>query len=142
MSIEREILKDINAYKTKFIGPFTLRNVVCIGIAAAIAIPVFLILNVWFVTMFCIVISSICAAPALLCGFYQPYNEPLEIFFLNFIKQTVIAPTNRKYETHNSFEEFKNIEEPKMLTKKEKKAFDSKRASEGKKLGANWKPIK
>lgn len=141
--IEREVLKDIDTYKPKFIGPLTLRNFVCIAIAAAIAIPVFLILNIWFITPFCVLISSMCAAPALLCGFYQPYNEPLEKFFISFITQIAIAPKNRKYEIRSVDDEFKNEDlNPKILTKKERKKYDSARMSEGKKLGSDYKPIK
>lgn len=141
--VEREVLKDINSYKAKFIGPLTLRNFVCIAIAAAIAIPVYLILNIWFVPTFCMLVSAIFAAPALMCGFYQPYGEPLEKFVVTFIKQSVIAPTNRPYEVENSFEEFKDDKfEPVKLDKKARKNYEAKRTAEGKKLGADWKPIR
>lgn len=137
--IEREVLKDINSYKPKFIGPFTLRNITCIAIAAAIGIPLFLILNIWFITPFCLVVAAIGAAPALLCGFYSPYNEPLEKFFINYIKQMLLVPRNRKYETETLFESDQSYK--KVMSKKEKKNYKGKRMSEGKKLGNEWKPI-
>lgn len=105
MAIEREVLKDIQNYKPKFLGPLSGRELVCIGLTGLICIPTFFLLHKYFVTGFCFLIASILGAPILACGFFPIYNMPLEKFFSVIIKTFFLSPTERKYSMRQYKEE-------------------------------------
>ena len=56
--IEREILKDIKDYKPKFIGPLTLRQTVCSGLAIITGVPVALLTGQIFINEIAIVVGD------------------------------------------------------------------------------------
>lgn len=100
--IEREILKDSKQYKPKLIGNFTSRQVVCLLIGTAVALPLGYFLNKIFVTTFAVFIAGCVAAPIYICGWAEPYGIPLEKFVVKVVKNLILCPSSRKYESEVS----------------------------------------
>jgi len=132
MAIEREILKDITKYKTKFIGPLTLRQAVCVFIIALIDIPAFLILSKFFVMSFVMPCLVFLAIPPGLCGFYSPYDMPFEKFVLSIIQTQIISPTIRRYKGKSDVEQYIEAQNgiPSANFKKKKNASKGKAKEE------------
>lgn len=99
--IRGDILQDINKYKPKFIGPFNVRQFVCVLLSLAAVLPTYFGLKWLFEPFPLIVICCIVATPFILCGWFSPYGIPLEKFVFNYIKSH-ISPKNRKYEISES----------------------------------------
>lgn len=122
MAIEREILKDIQSYKPKFIGPFTLRNLAGIGLSLAIGLPTFFFLNQYFIKTFSFFISALLATPICACGFCEIYGLPLEKFIYTVIKTFLFSPRQRKFKINNYYEQlFLELHEPHDYKKKIKR---------------------
>lgn len=99
--IEIRINKDIGSYKAKFIGPFTLRQTVCVCLAAPVC---------WFLYSYASKIltkdiagflTAIPAAAAWLFGWVRPYGLPTEKFLKSVFVSMALAPSHRKYKTVN-----------------------------------------
>lgn len=146
--IEREIVKDIKSYEPKFIGPFSLRQTVCVALGAASSFPVFFLLNRVFITEFSLLVASVVIAPFLVCGWYKPYDIPFEKFVYRYIKITLMTPSKRKYKTNNYYEKlyFEELkDESKPLTKSEirkRKKEEKKIRKEIASLGSDYQEIK
>lgn len=106
MAIEREILQDITKYKAKFIGPFTTRQAACIGITAAIVIPLYLIGRTIFTKEFLFPCLILIGTPVMLCGFYMPYDMPLERFIVSVLFTFILSPPTRRYKRKSEMEVF------------------------------------
>lgn len=130
--VEREVLKDINSYKTKFIGPFTFRQFVCTVLGSIVAITLFFLLRIVFIDKFCVLLAGICSIPFFVCGYWAPYNIPFEKFVVQYIKMSILTPKNRKYKTDNSYD---FIREPKRAyTDKDLKKLKKERQQEIKEM--------
>ena len=115
MAIEREILHDITKFKARLIGPLTLRQSVCTGIAIVVGLPTYMVTKNYFVPNFIFpVLAVICGIP-LLCGFFMPYDMPLEKFVLVLIRDSFIAPKIRRYKKKNGVMRFLEQETEKKL---------------------------
>lgn len=120
--IEVEMSKDIRDTPPKIIGPFTKRQLICVGIAAAYGVPVFLLLkNVGVQVILSIVIAIILMAPAIACGWVSLFGVPLEKFMLHIAKTMLLTPGKRKYQTENTYLAFMPEPEPAVPVKKNKK---------------------
>ena len=121
--IEVDIPKDTSKYKPKFILGLTLRETICVGIAAIVAVPTFLILDKIFIRSFVLFVSMFLATPALLCGFFHPYDMEFEKYAKIVLESIFIRPKKRKYITENTFEIIYNAFEDEIdLEQKEKYA--------------------
>lgn len=126
MSIEIKIPKEITQYEAKFVGPFTLRQTVCVGICMPTCIGIYNglspLLGSNTAGYFCI----LPAGAAFLFGWYKPYGMKFEQFVRSAFINNVLAPNKRKYRTENLYDnihkmiliERENIE--KTSVKKEK----------------------
>ncbi len=146
--IEREIVKDIKSYEPKFIGPFSLRQTVCVALGAAASFPVFFLLNKIFITEFSLLVASVIIAPFLICGWYKPYDIPFEKFVYRYLKTTLMTPSKRKYKTNNYYEKL-YIDELKDKKESLTKSEIRKRQKEEKRikkeialLGSDYQEIK
>lgn len=129
--IEIKMPKDINEYQPKIIGPLTLREFICISVAAAFAL---LIYN--YVLPFCgqgiaSYLMFIPAAFAYCFGWLKPYGMTFEKFVKSIFINVLIAPSVRKYKTENQYdlaqkEYYEKIDAGK--TKKEKKKTKYKKS--------------
>ena len=100
--IELEMSKDIKAHEPKVIGMFTTRQLVCLGIAAAYAVPLGFLLPFSIMTNILVAIGF--AAPVILCGWIKVGGLPLEKMVLKAIKSKMYAE-KRNYITINTYEE-------------------------------------
>jgi hypothetical protein len=97
-----EMTDDIRQYETKFLGPFTLRQTICVGLGAAIAIPIALLLpfedisNKLFVAFFI-------AMPFILCGWIKPAGMHFEVFSMRILYSSVLTPKKRRVRAQNSY---------------------------------------
>lgn len=132
--IEREILKDIKDYKPKFIGPLTLRQTVCSGLAIITGVPVALLTGQIFINEIAIVVGGLVGTPFLLCIF-EPYGIPFEKFAKQYIRMNILTPKNRKYQTRNYYESFMPIEKKCDMSKKELKKYKKAQKKELKTMG-------
>ncbi len=97
--MEIQINKDVGSYEPKLIGPFTIRQSICLVIGAPISIGIykygaqFLPADaVSFLTFF----------PAVLVwlfGWTKPYGMPPERFLKSILVNMVLAPGNRIHQT-------------------------------------------
>lgn len=118
MAIERKINKDIANYKAKLIGPFTLRQIIClipaIGIAA---LCLWGLKDVIPSTEARIYIMIPLMLPFILFGWVKIYNQPLEKFLKSALVSMVLSPAKRKYKT-------KRDEEPRVRSVNKKAAIE------------------
>lgn len=92
--------KDIRDFEPKVIGPFSMRQIICIAIGTVIAIPVAIILPLPLEIR--LIIAVFCAGPAIICAFMKMYGMNPEIFFINVFLPYYINPKSRKYITTHS----------------------------------------
>lgn len=101
--IEIKIPKEINKYEAKFIGPFTMRQSVCLGIGLPVSIGLYALLKPHLgvdLAGFIIII------PAVLCylfGWHKPYGMRFEKYLQSVFVGAVLAPTKRVYKTENYY---------------------------------------
>ena len=128
MAVERKINKDIANYKTKLIGPFTLRQIVCLIPAIGIAA-----LSLWGLKD---VIPSIEARiylmiplimPFILFGWVKVYKQPLEKFLKAALISMFLSPAKRKYKTVRDCGEKTQIPNKKLALNKTKKRSKQKK---------------
>lgn len=101
--IEIEMSKDIQEYEPALIGPFTARQIICVTIAVSYGIPLFMALNGMDIVAR-IMIVFFAMVPMGFFGWFKIYNLPLEIFLLLIIKNKIIRPQKRVYESGNIYE--------------------------------------
>ena len=102
--IELKITKEIGDYEPKFIGPFTLRQSICIAVGAPICYFIYKTLSP---IMTADVAGFFCAIPggiAALFGWVKPYGMKTEKFIQSVFVNMFLAPTNRRYKTENYHE--------------------------------------
>lgn len=135
MAIEIKIPKEINKYEAKFIGPFTMRQSICLAIALPACILLYNFLKPYIPVD---VVGFVCifpAAIAYLFGWCKPYGMKFEKFVQSVFISSFVAPSKRKYCTENFYaaiaEEIRNEE-------KLAQEADSK----GKKVKKKYRPSK
>ena len=98
-----QIPKDLTKVKTKVLFNLTLRQLVCFGLAAAVAVPAyFLTKNVLGMTLAACVLIVI-AMPFFLFAVYEKDGRPLEKILLNIWRQKFARPGIRPYKTENYY---------------------------------------
>lgn len=100
--IEIQINKDVGSYDAKFIGPFTMRQTVCLCIAAPICWAIYKVLTPIMSLDVAGFFIAIPAGIAFLFGWTKPYGMRPEKFIRSIFVSLVLAPANRKYKTDNS----------------------------------------
>ncbi len=121
--VEVVVPKDIMAFKTTLVGPFTTRQTVCGVICAAVEYAAFSFvkffgINLSMDTM--IGLGVVLAVPILAFCFIEPCNMPLEKYLKNAFVLGYLAPKVRVYETVNLFDEIDPTEEQKKKKKQTK----------------------
>ena len=106
MAIEIRITKEIGNFKPKLLGPFTTRQVICLGIGVPVCMYIFQATSPYLPGD---IPGFLCAIPggiAWLFGWYEPYGMPTEKFIQSVFVNIFLAPTHRRYKTKNMHEEF------------------------------------
>lgn len=137
--LEIRVTKEIRDFEPKVIGPFTFRQVICLGIGSPI---VYFILKYFSPLVTVDIAAFLCfpvAAVAYLIGWYEPYGMKTEKFIRSIFITRILAPAHRKYKTVNTHEAL--IQE---LTELESSLTDNpapKESSAGKKTSSRKRYI-
>lgn len=96
--IESKMPKDIRAYKTKLIGPFNGRQLVCIAIMAVVDIMLynFVVVPLQLSTDLIIYGLIFVNFPIATFGWMEVSGMPLEVYLKEVILKIFLAPAKRK----------------------------------------------
>ncbi len=134
--MEIQINKDVGSYEPKVIGPFTIRQAVCLLIGSPICIAIYkygsMFLPADAVSFFLLVP----AAATWLFGWLKPYGMPMERFLKSIFINMILAPGNRTYKTEHkehamSFAEEEGLCERKASAQKAQRKKKYKRSPDG-----------
>lgn len=103
MSIEIKIPKEINKYEAKFIGPFTLRQTVSLGICLPVGVGLFVLLKPYVGSDLAGFFVVPPAAIGYLFGWYRPYGMKFETYLKTAFINSFVAPSKRLYKTENYY---------------------------------------
>ena len=121
--IEIEVNQDIREYKTKLIGPFTTRQVICLILGGTTVIGAYNLLQPYLTSDTTTFVCMILAVPfILMCGIFEPHGMKMEDFLRASFVSLVLSPTVRKYELENSYNKQFMEERKKKKKKKRKKS--------------------
>lgn len=118
--IEIEVNQDIREYKTKLIGPFTTRQVICLILGGTTVIGAYNLLQPYLTSDTTTFVCMILAIPfILMSGIFEPHGMKMEDFLRASFVSLVLSPTVRKYELENSYN--KQLMEKRKKKKKKKR---------------------
>lgn len=120
--IETKMPKDIRSYKTKLIGPFTMRQILCVAVMAAVDFILYaLVIRPFQLPAEFIIYGLIFVdVPIGAFGWIEPQGLPLEKYLRDVLLRSFIAPVKRKPQ-RVLYKEQVNAEKPKSRKKKAKK---------------------
>lgn len=101
--IEVPMTDDIRKYQPKILGPFTLRQLICVILAAVAAIPLWGLINLEIsdkVLVLCAIVFPIIA-----CGWIKMDGLPFEKLIFRMIYFYCLTPKKRKYVTENTYKQ-------------------------------------
>lgn len=115
--IETKVPKDVRSYKTKVIGPFTTRQLLCFGAAILLDVSIFLFIHItgFNMSMTTAFYGLVFIDLPILAFMIEPQGMPMEKYLKNIILPGLMRPNKRKAE--NLLYEQQKMRE---LTKKEK----------------------
>ncbi|MBR4343450.1 MAG: PrgI family protein [Lachnospiraceae bacterium] len=109
--LSSDMIKDPTKVKSRFIGSFSKRQILCYGIAVLIGVPFYLltkdIIGKESAALFMVALLF----PAIICSIYEKDGLPAEKYFLRFIKWRFFRPMKREYRKENRFERMKRREQ-------------------------------
>ena len=104
--IQIQIPKEIREYEPKFISIFTMRQAICVSLAACISVSLYVfVFSKILVSDMALFASAIPSIPLLLAGYFKMYGMPFEKFALQYVQDVMLSPKNRKYASQNFHEE-------------------------------------
>ena len=107
--IEKPIPKDISKYQAKLMLGLTTRQA-CLyipGVIAAVVVFFSLKSSIGDLALF---LALLTACPFILFAGYKPLGLPLEKFLTTAMIPMLLAPTNRRYKTENTYQKsFKSL---------------------------------
>ena len=113
--------KDLTKVKNKVAFNLTKRQLICIGIGAAMGIPCYFLFRNALGINNAAVLMVLMMLPAFLFAMYEKDGLPLEKVLKNMITVKFISPPLRKYEVENMYEKRKIITKSKGGTVRGKK---------------------
>lgn len=128
--IETKVPKDIRSYKTKIIGPFTLRQLLCIIVAAIVDILIYSLISFMEIKLNAtmIIYGVIFINLPILAFIIEPQGMPMEKYIQSVLLVNFTKPSKRRTEVLLYEDQKKDA-----LTKKELKERMKKVASIGRK---------
>lgn len=96
--------KDLSKIKNKVVFNLTKRQLICIGIGAAMGIPIYFITKDWIGTSNAASVMMMVMIPAFLFALYEKDGMYLEQILYNMYKVKFKNPPIRRYETINYYE--------------------------------------
>lgn len=102
--IDIRIPKEIRQYEAKFVGPFTMRQTICVSAGLTICILIYNVLKPFVSRDLMMFFLLLPAAAIFLFGWVKPYGMRFEQFFFSAFINNFIAPKKRKYVIVNQYE--------------------------------------
>lgn len=125
MAIAVDVAKDPGAIKSKFVGNFTKRQVICFGAAAAAGIPFYLLTKQYIGTDMAALLMVAVMLPFFFIAMYEKDGQPAEKYLRDVIEMRFMRPGIRRYKVENLYEQLKKREimemEVETLERKQKK---------------------
>lgn len=103
MAIEIKIPKEINRYEAKFVGPFSLRQTICLVTCLPLCIGLYLLTKPYVGTDLAGFFVIPPAGIAYLFGWYKPYGMKFEKYLQSVFINSFLAPSKRPYKTENYY---------------------------------------
>ena len=125
MAIAVDVAKDPGAIKSKFVGNFTKRQVICFGAAAAVGVPFYLLTKQYIGTDMAALLMVAVMLPFFFIAMYEKDGQPAEKYLRDVIEMRFMRPGIRRYKVENLYEQLKKREimemEVETLERKQKK---------------------
>lgn len=125
MAIAVDVAKDPKAIKSKFIGNFTKRQVICFGAAAVVGVPFYLLTRKVIGTDVAALMMVAVMLPFFFIAMYEKDGVPAELYLKQVIEMKFIRPGIRRYKVENLYEQLREREsmekEVEALERKQKK---------------------
>lgn len=121
------IPKDLTKVKNKVAFNLTKRQLICIGVGAAIGIPVYFLTRGVLGNSTAATIMILLMLPAFLFAMYEKDGMHLEEVLLHVIRVRWLRPAIRKYETENVYEMDLSVSATKEKKPKEVKPVGRKK---------------
>ena len=142
MAISVPIPKDLGKVKTKLIGNFTKRQVICFGLALLAGLPLYFLIRKPLGTEAALIIMMAVMMPFFVCALYEKNGIPAEKYLLMVIRFKLSKPI-RPYRAVNLFSQLEDREkkrrEVKYLEAKRKQHREThRRSSEAPNRAAVW----
>ena len=99
--IEVPMTEDVRKYQPRVLGPFNLRQLVCIVLAASLALPLWGLFDLE--TDDKILVMAIILFPIIACGWVKMDGLPFEKLLFRMIYYSILTPKKRKYVTENTY---------------------------------------
>ncbi len=103
-TISVDMVKDPTKVKSKFIGSFTKRQVVCYGLAALVGIPFYLVSKDAIGKETAALLMVAFMFPFIIASMYEKDGLPAERYFFRFFLWKFMRPVKRSYKKENRFE--------------------------------------
>lgn len=113
--------KDLTKVKNKIILNLTKRQLICLGIAAAVGLPFYFLTRGLIGSSNAAIGMCLLMLPAFLFAMYEKDGLPLEKVLKNMITVKFIRPPVRKYEVENLYEKKRVVTKTKGGTVRGKK---------------------
>ena len=117
--------KDLTKVKNKIILNLTKRQLICLGIAAAVGLPFYFLSRGLIGSSNAATGMCLLMLPAFLFAMYEKDGMHLEDVLMHVIRVKFIRPSVRKYETENYYESDPDGEDQKTMRKEERKGGKS-----------------
>ena len=139
-TISVDMVKDPTKVKSKFIGSFTKRQVVCYGLAALIGIPFYLCTKEAIGKETAALLMVAFMFPFIIASMYEKDGLPAEKYFYRFFLWKFVRPMKRSYKKENRFEREEKrkqmIQEVRELEQKQSRYRAARRRTGSRKKGS------
>ena len=95
--------KDLTAVKTKVAFNLTKRQIICFGIAAALAVPTYFLTRKFIENTGAMLLMIAAALPPFFLAMYEKDGQPAEKILRNYIRFGFLTPRVRPYRTNNLY---------------------------------------
>ena len=112
--------KDLSKVKNKVVLNLTKRQLICMGIGAALGVPVYFLTRNLIGTSNAATLMMMVMLPAFLFAMYEKDGMFLEQILYNMIRVKFLNPSIRRYETVNLYETDPPKEKPRSKKKNKK----------------------
>ena len=95
--------KDLSKVKTKVAFNLTKRQIVCLGAALLVGLPLFFLLKDSAGTTVAAFVMILVMLPCFLFAMYEKHGQPLEVLVKHIIQTKFVRPKERPYQTENLY---------------------------------------